>query len=109
MSADVGYVLLAILMLLLCSALARCGYLLLGDFFPLPESVRRAFRYAPVAALVGIIVPDVLSWHPGSLPEVDARLPAVIIAAWIMWRTRSALATIGTGMLVLLALRWLAG
>lgn len=106
MATDTLYALLAIGLLFLCTLLTRAAYLVLGDFLPLPESLRRAFRYAPVAALVGIIVPDVLPWAGGELPQLDARLPAVVVAAWVMWRWRSALLTIAIGMAVLLALRW---
>lgn len=109
MANDTWYVLGAIGLLFLCTLITRASYLLLGDLLPLPEGLRRAFRYAPVAALVAIIVPDVLPWAAGAAPQIDARLPALVVAAWVMWRTRSALLTIGVGMVVLLGLRWLFG
>src|SRR5690606_5396990 len=49
---DALYVWLAIVALAACSALTRSSFLLLGDYVPLPERVRRALRYAPAAALV---------------------------------------------------------
>jgi len=108
-AADTAYVLLAIGALALCSLLARAGFLLFGDYLPLPDALRRALRYAPVAALVGIIVPDVLPWHAGVGPTVDLRLPAALIGVAILVRTRSAVLAIACGMLALWGLRWLFG
>lgn len=108
-SVDVTYVLLAVLALMLCSIITRAGYLLFGDRLPLPDGVRRALRYAPVAALVAIIVPDLLPWDGTSGLVLDMRLPAAVIATLVMVRTRSAILTIVVGMLALWGLRWLAG
>lgn len=105
---DSVYVLLAIGALMLCSIITRAGYLLFGDRLPLPDSVRRALRYAPVAALVAIIVPDLLPWDGTSGIVLDMRLPAAAVAAIVMVRSRSAMLTIVVGMLVLWTLRWLA-
>lgn len=107
--ADTSYVLLAILLLTLCSAITRAGYLLLGDHIPLPDRVRRALRYAPVAALVAIIVPELLPWQAQTGPAVDLRLPAAIAAILVMQFTRSAVLTMVAGMLALWGLRWLFG
>ena len=106
-TVDASYVLLAILALMLCSVITRAGYLLLGDWLPLPDSVRRALRYAPVAALAGIIVPDLLPWDGTASIVLDLRLPAAAIAAVVMVRTRSSILTIIAGMLALWGLRWL--
>lgn len=106
-TADITYVLLAILALMLCSVITRAGYLLLGDWLPLPDSVRRALRYAPVAALVGIIVPDLLPWDGTASLALDLRLPAALVATVVMLKTRSAILTIVAGMLALWGLRWL--
>ena len=93
---------------MLCSVITRAGYLLFGDHLPLPDGVRRALRYAPVAALVAIIVPDLLPWSGAAGLALDMRLPAAIIATVVMVRTRSAILTIVAGMLALWTLRWLA-
>lgn len=106
---DATYVLLAIVVLTACSIITRCVYLLFGDYMPLPDAVRRALRYAPAAALVAIIVPEVVPWHAPQWPQVDLRLPATLVAVWVMLRTRSSLLTIGTGMATLWGLRWLFG
>jgi len=107
-SLDGTYVLLAIVALMLCSVITRAGYLLFGDRLPLPGNVRRALRYAPVAALVAIIVPDLLPWDGSAGVVLDMRLPAAVVAAIVMVRTRSAMLTIVVGMLTFWALRWLA-
>lgn len=59
------YVYGAILLLTLCSVLTRAGFMLFGDYIPLPDGVRRALRYAPAAALTAIVVPDLLPWKAG--------------------------------------------
>ena len=53
---------LAVLLLFVCSVLCRAGFMLFGDYLPLPDGVRRALRYAPAAALTAIIVPDMMPW-----------------------------------------------
>ncbi len=106
---DTHYVLGVIAVLALCSVITRAGYLLVGDWLPLPASLRRALRYAPVAALVGIIVPELLPWSGHTWPVMDLRLPAAVIAVIVMARLRSAVLTIVAGMLALWLLRWLLG
>ncbi|AUL48178.1 hypothetical protein BBB39_16320 [Bordetella trematum] len=103
------YVYSAILLLTVCSLLTRAGYMVFGDYLPLPDSVRRALRYAPVAALTAIVVPDLLPWHPEAGPVFDYRLIAGIFGIVVFLRTRSAVMVIVAGMLVLWGLRWLVG
>jgi len=103
------YVYSAILLLALCSVLTRAGYMLFGDYLPLPDGVRRALRYAPAAALTAIIVPDLLPWKAGAGPAFDYRLVAATIGVVVFLRTRSAVLVIVAGMAVLWLLRWLAG
>ena len=73
---------------------------------PIPEWLRQGLRYAPLAALAAVVVPEVVmtqgqlihTWH-------DARLFATAAAAaWFCWR-RGILGTILVGMAVLLPLR----
>ncbi|OZI45630.1 hypothetical protein CEK29_04970 [Bordetella genomosp. 5] len=103
------YVYSAILLLTLCSVLTRAGFMLFGDYIPLPDGVRRALRYAPAAALTAIVVPDMLPWKAGLGPVFDYKLVAGIIGVIVFLRTRSAVAVIVSGMLVLWGLRWAAG
>lgn len=72
----------------------------------LPAWVQRGLRYAPLAALAAVVVPEVLMTH-GHLIGTwkDARLFAVAAAsAYFFWR-RGILGTILTGMAVLVPLK----
>jgi len=98
------YVYGAILLLTLCSVLTRAGFMLFGDYIPLPDGVRRALRYAPAAALT-----DLLPWKAGLGPAFDYKLVAGVLAIMAFLRTRSAVLVIVVGMVALWGLRWLAG
>jgi len=102
-----SYVYLAIALLTLSSVLTRTTFMLFGEHIRLPEVVRRALRYAPVAALVAIIVPDLLPWHADTGPSLDPRLFAGLAGYLAFVRTRSALLIIVTGMATLWLLHWL--
>lgn len=101
------YILGVILLLTVCSIVTRSSYLLFGDRFPLSEGMRRAFRYAPVAALVGIIVPELLPWGPDTGVVLDARPLSAIVAIFLFMRTGSTLAVIIGGMVAFWAFRFL--
>lgn len=101
------YILGVIVVLTLCSILTRCFYMLFGDHFPLSDGVRRAFRYAPVAALVAIIVPELLPWRPEAGLVLDARALAAVVAILLFIRTRSTMAVIIGGMVAFWAFRFL--
>lgn len=99
------YVLGAIAVLVLCSVLTRTSYFLFGDHMPLSDGVRKALRYAPTAALVGIVIPEVLPWHPGMLPVLDVKVFAAIIAVLLFLRTQSSVLVIVGGMAAFWILR----
>jgi len=103
------YIYSAILLLTLCSVLTRAGFMLFGDYIPLPDGVRRALRYAPAAALTAIVVPDLLPWKADTGPAFDYRLLAAMVGIIVFLRSRSAVLVIVAGMLTLWGLRWLAG
>lgn len=102
------YVLGAIGLLTLCSFLTRAGYFLFGDHIPLTDSVRSALRYAPTAALVGIVVPELLPWTESG-PVADIRVLAALAAILVFWRTRSTVMVIVGGMVAYWILRALSG
>lgn len=102
------YVLGAIGLLTLCSFLTRAGYFLFGDHIPLTDSVRSALRYAPTAALVGIVVPELLPWTESG-PVADIRVLAALTAILVFWRTRSTVMVIVGGMVAYWILRALSG
>lgn len=92
------YILGAIVVLALCSLITRAGYMVFGDYLPLPESVRRALRYAPAAALTGIIIPEILPWEYGTWPNLDVKAVAAVLAVLLYLRTRNSLLVIAGGM-----------
>ncbi len=73
---------------------------------PLPGWFHQGLRYAPLAALVAVIVPDVLLLDGVLITSPqNARLVAAIVAvAFYYWR-RSLLGTIAVGLLVMVALQ----
>jgi len=103
------YVYSAIALLTVCSVLTRAGFLVFGDYIPLPDGVRRALRYAPAAALTAIVVPDLLPWKADAGPVFDYKLVAAMVGTIVFLRSRSAVLVIVSGMLMLWGLRWLAG
>ena len=98
--------LLTILGLGVVTLLARSFFLLPQRELPMHPIVRRALKYAPLAALVAIIVPEVVMTRGALIPSwADARLIAAVAAAgWFAWQ-RGILGTIAVGMLVFLPLR----
>lgn len=97
----------AILGLGLISVFTRSFFLLPQRELPIPAWLREALRYAPLAALVAVIVPEVIMSN-GQLIQTwqDARLYAAAAGGlWYWWR-RGMLGTIVCGTAVLLALRF---
>jgi branched-subunit amino acid transport protein len=97
---------ITIIGLALLTVLTRAFFLLPDRDLPLPAWLQQGLRYAPLAALVAVVAPEVVltqgqlitTWH-------DARLPAVAVAtAYYFWR-RGILGTIVSGTAVLLLLR----
>lgn len=98
----------AVATMIACALLTRAGYMLVGSYLPLPDGLRRALRYAPLAALTAIIVPSMLPWQPGVGPVFDFKLLAGIAGTLVFLRTRNSALVIVVGMLVLWLLRWIA-
>jgi branched-subunit amino acid transport protein len=109
--ANDGYLYAAIGLLALCTLLTRTTYHLFGHRIPLSDGVRRALRYAPAAALTGIIVPVLLPWSsPESMATViDQRLFAALVAIWVFQKTRNVLLMIVGGMIGFWVLRAVIG
>jgi branched-subunit amino acid transport protein len=99
---------LAILGMLVVTTLTRALFLIGGERTVLPERVQRALRCAPAAALVAVVVPDVLVTSDGaSFGLANHALYGTLAGlAWFLWR-RSMVGTIVVGMLVFTALRFL--
>jgi branched chain amino acid efflux pump len=84
----------------------RAVFILPGSHLRLPATAERVLRYAPAAALMAIIVPDLASVHGAVSISVDnPRLVAGLVAFALAAATRSILATIVGGMTVLLLIR----
>ena len=79
------YILGVVVCLTLVSLISRSSYFLFGDHLPLPESVRSALRYAPVAALTAIIIPEIFPWSAHDAPSLDLnKLIAAAVAVWFI-------------------------
>ncbi len=86
--------------------LARAIFVLPGSHLRLPATMERALRYAPAAALMAIVVPDLASVHGAvSISIGNPRLVAGLVAFALAATTRNILATIAGGMAALLLLR----
>ena len=84
----------------------RAIFVLPGSHLRLPATAERVLRYAPAAAIMAIIVPD-LAFFQGalSISMHNPRLVAGLVAFALAAATRSILATIAGGMTVLLLMR----
>ena len=98
--------LLAIFGMGLITLVTRGLFMIPKREFPLPDWVRQGLRYAPLAALAAVIVPEIVMTQ-GELINTwkDARLFAVAVStAYFFWR-RGILGTIVSGTAVMLILR----
>lgn len=92
------------------TVLTRSFFFISSRDWSLPRWAQRGLQYAPIAALSGVIVPEIVM-SQGQLVQTwqDARLYAVAAGiAWYFWRRRSSWALLGTivaGMAVYLPLR----
>ncbi|HEX2546529.1 MAG TPA: AzlD domain-containing protein [Ramlibacter sp.] len=85
--------------------LTRCFFFILDRPWSMPDWAQRALRYAPVAALAGVVLPEVVMSN-GQLVGTwqDARLFAAAVGAAVFFWRRSVLATLLVGMAVYLPL-----
>ena len=99
----------AILGLTVVTVLTRSFFFISSKPWELPRWAQRGLQYAPIAALAGVIVPEMVM-SQGHLISTwqDARLFAVAAgAAWYFWRKGAGQAVLGTivaGMAVYLPL-----
>jgi branched-subunit amino acid transport protein len=97
---------IAILGLALITVVTRSFFFMTEREWPIPPWLQQGLRYAPLAALAAVVVPEVVMTQ-GRLIDTwqDARLFAAAAAlGYFFWR-RGILGTILTGMAVLLPLR----
>jgi branched-subunit amino acid transport protein len=97
---------IAIVGLTVLTVVTRGFFFLTEREIPIPAWLMQGLRYAPLAALTAVVVPEVVMSEGALIASwKDARLYAVACgAAWFFWR-RSILGTILAGMAVLLPLK----
>ena len=100
-----AWTLLAIVGLALVTVLSRCFFFILDRPWSLPGWAHRALNYAPVAALAGVVIPEVVMVD-GHLVStlLDARLFAALVGVAVYCWRRSVLLTLVLGMAVYLPL-----
>jgi branched-subunit amino acid transport protein len=97
---------LAIAGLTVVSVVTRGFFLIPDRELPIPVWLREALRYAPLAALVAVLVPEVAMTGDHLIDTWrDARIYAAATGIAVFAGTRSLLGTILAGTAVLLALR----
>jgi len=90
--------------------LTRAVFILPGSHLRLPPTAERMLRYAPAAALMAIIVPDIaLVQGALSISIENPRLVGGLVAFALAASTRSVFATIAGGMLALTLVRQFGG
>jgi branched-subunit amino acid transport protein len=97
---------IAIVGLTVLTVATRGFFFLTEREIPIPEWLRQGLRYAPLAALVAVVLPEVVMTQGHVIATwQDARIFAALAgAAYFRWR-RGILGTILAGMAVLLPLR----
>lgn len=100
-----GWTLLVIVGLAGMTVLARCFFFILDRPWTLPGWAERALQYAPMAALSGVVLPEVVMSQGQLVPGwQDARLFAAAAGVAVyLWR-KSVLLTLVVGMAVYLPL-----
>ena len=88
--------------------LTRLSFIYLLDKWQPPEVIIRSLRFVPVAVLTAIFIPEMALQNGELVLSLEnIRLLAGMIAILVAWRTKSALWTIGVGMVSFWALSWL--
>ena len=96
----------AIAGLTVVSVVTRGFFMIPQREVPIPAWLREALRYAPLAALVAVLLPEVAMTGDHLIDTwKDARIYATAIGILVFCTTRSLLGTILAGTAVLLALR----
>ena len=92
------------------TVLTRCFFFILDRPWALPAWASRALQYAPVAALAGVVIPEVVLVQDAlTVPWTDARCYGALVGALLYFLRRSVLLTMAGGMAVYLPLHLLVG
>lgn len=84
----------------------RLSFIELYGQLRIPPLMSRALMYVPASVLAALVLPAVV--YPGADHQLDLtspQIPAAVIAAWVAWKTRNTLLTLGVGMGVLWGLK----
>jgi branched-subunit amino acid transport protein len=77
----------------------RLSFIAVLDRYPIPDRLRQALRFVPIAVLTAIIVPELTMQHGTlALSLLNPRLLAGTLAVVVALVTRNALLTIAVGM-----------
>jgi branched-subunit amino acid transport protein len=100
---------IVILVVGMLNYLSRLSFIALFARVEIPPLIARALRFVPAAMLTAIVVPAVVFTAPATLAfsYTNPKLVAALVAALIAWRTKSATATMGAGMVALWTAQWL--
>ncbi|MEJ5225088.1 MAG: AzlD domain-containing protein [Anaerolineales bacterium] len=87
----------------------RLSFIALLEHANIPESVRRALRFVPIAVLSAIIAPELAAYQGMlDLSPLNPRLLAGIFATVVAYKTKNVILTIVAGMSALWILQvWL--
>jgi branched-subunit amino acid transport protein len=101
-----GEIVLTVLGLAVVTLVSRGFFVIPEREIPIPAWLLRGLKVAPLAALVAIIVPEVVMTQGALIRDwQDARWPAVVAAtAWYAWRP-GVLGPLLAGLVVFLPLR----
>ena len=97
---------IAVVGLAILTVATRGFFFLTEREIPIPGWLRQGLRYAPLAALAAVVLPEIVLTQ-GQLIGTwqDARVFSAVAAAGYFWWRRDILGTILVGMAVLLPLR----
>lgn len=97
---------LVIIGMTMVTVLTRSLFLAMGNRMTLPTRLQHALRFAPAAALIAIVLPDLL-WNHGHFDATwtNPRLMAGIVATVFYVVTRRMLGMVVVGMAVFTVLR----
>jgi branched-subunit amino acid transport protein len=104
-----GWTVIVIIGLTIITVITRSFFFISSKPWHLPHWAQRGLQYAPIAALAGVIVPEMVMTQGQFISTwQDARLFAVAAGvAWFIWRKGAGQAVLGTilvGMAVYLPL-----
>ena len=100
-----GWTYLVIVGLAGVTVLTRCFFFILDRSWSLPGWAHRALHYAPVAALAGVVMPEIVMTDGQPISTwADARVFAAVAGTALFFWRRSVLLTLVAGMAVYLPL-----